>query len=169
MARDSETAVSHTYKVDPRSNPTLRGLAYEVAGGGGESVSPATARVLPIVVGVLDLLGLVFAWNLVRTEVPAEVKFAFAILVGLLLSFHLLMHDLMLLALPLVFLRGLKARWPLLPFYLAPVTYLFYPQSQAWLALLLVCSCGLIPFEKSTRAMTFTMRARLNRLGRVIS
>ena len=149
MAHDSEAAVSQLYKVDPRTNPTLRGLAYELAGGGGESVSPTAARVLPVAVGLFDVLCLLLAWRFMRRELPAEIKFGFAVLVALLLSFHLLMHDLTLLALPFVLLRGLRARWPLVPFYLAPLIYLFYPHSQAWLALLLVASCGLMAFDGS--------------------
>jgi hypothetical protein len=149
MAHDSEAAVSQLYKVDPRTNPTLRGLAYELAGRGGESVSPAAANLLPVALGLLDVLCLLLAWKFMRRELPAEIKFAFAVLVALLLSFHLLMHDLTLLALPFVLLSGLRARWPLVPFYLAPLIYLFYPHSQAWLALLLVAGCGLIAVDKS--------------------
>jgi hypothetical protein len=149
MAHDSESAVSRFYKVDPRTTPTLRGLAYELVSQGAESVSSATARILPWTVGLLDLACLVFAWKFMREEVPAETKFAFAILIALLVSFHLLMHDLMLLALPFVLLRGLPARWPLIPFYVAPLIYLFYPHSQGWLALLLIASCALIAFDTS--------------------
>jgi len=155
MAHDSEAAVSQLYKMDPRTNPTLRGMAYELAARGSESVSPAVARFLPVAVGLLDVLCVVFALTFMRREAPAEAKFAFAILVALLLSFHLLMHDLVLLALPFVLLRGLPARWPLVPFYLAPLIYLFYPHSQAWLALLLVLSCGLIALDKSVPGSTF--------------
>ena len=75
-----------------------------------------------------------------RTDANPEVKFAFAVLLGLLLSFHLLMHDLILLALSFTLLRGLPSRWPLILFYVAPFVYCFYPHSQAWLALLLVSS-----------------------------
>jgi len=149
MAHDSAAAVSQRYKVDPRTNPTLRGLGYELAGRGGESASPAAARILPVAVPFLDLLCVLFAWKFLHTNATAEVKFAFAVLAGLLLSFHLLMHDLVLLALPFVLLRRLPAQWPLIPFYLAPLIYCFYPHSQAWLALLLLSSCGLIALNKS--------------------
>jgi hypothetical protein len=149
MARDSEVAVSEFYKVDPRTNPTLRGLTYELAARGNESVSPRIARFLPVAVGLLDVLCVVFAWRFLRSESPREVKLAFAILIALLLSFHLLMHDLILLALPFVSLRqDLPARWPLIPFYLAPLIFLFYPHSQAWLASLLMISCCLIVFPR---------------------
>jgi hypothetical protein len=141
MAHDSATAVSERYQIDPRTNPTLRGLAYELTSRGGESVSPVAARLLPFALGLLDLLCLGFAWKFMRSDAQPEVKFSFAILLALLLSFHLLMHDLILLALPFTLLRGLPARWPLMPFYLAPLIYLFYPHSQAWLAVLLAASC----------------------------
>jgi hypothetical protein len=166
MAHNSEAAVSQLYKVDPRTNPTLRGLAYELASGGNDSVSPTAARLLPPAVGLLDLLCIAFAWKFMRSEVRSEVKFAFAILVGLLLSFHLLMHDLILLALPFVLLRGLPARWPLVPFYLAPLVYCFYPHSQAWLALLMVAGCGLIMFDKSVPGSTRGRGTRLDPAAR---
>jgi hypothetical protein len=159
MAHDSTTAVSQRYKVDPRTDPTMRGLAYELASRGSESVSPAAARLLPVTIGLVDLLCLAVAWKFMRTDAPTNVKFAFAILAGLLLSFHLLMHDLVLLALPFVLLRGLPARWALIPFYLTPLVYCFYPHSQAWLALLLVSSCLLIAFDRSVTGSALDIAA----------
>jgi hypothetical protein len=159
MARNSEAAVSQEYKMDPRTDPTIRGLAYELASRGGESMPSATARWLPIAVGLLDLLLLVFAWKFMRSEASNEAKFALAILAGLLLSFHLLMHDLVLLALPFVLLRGWTARWALLPFYVTPLVYWFYPYSQAWLALLLVGSCVLITTHKPENWSALAMSA----------
>jgi hypothetical protein len=151
MAHDSAAAVSERYQIDPRTNPTLRGLAYELTSHGGESVSPAAARLLPAILGLVDLLCLALAWKFLRTDASPEAKIAFAILLALLLSFHLLMHDLVLLALPFTLLRGISpARWVLVPFYLAPLVYCFYPHAQAWLALLLVCSCFLIVFPRSS-------------------
>ncbi len=150
MAHDSAAAVSQRYQIDPRTNPTLRGLAYELTSRGAVSVSPTTARLLPASLGLAYLLSLAFAWKFMRTKTNPEVKFAFAVLLALLLSFHLLMHDLVLLALPFVLLRGHLSRWPLLPFYFAPLIYCFYPHAQAWLALLLVSSCFLIMFPGSS-------------------
>jgi hypothetical protein len=156
MGRDSSAAViQHGYIVDPRTNPTLRGLVYELAGR-VSSASSTSTRILPAAVVLLDLLCLAFAWKFMRTDAPPEAKFAFAVLVGLVLSFYLLTHDLVLLALPFVLLRGLPARWPLIPFYLAPLIYIcFYPHSQAWLALLLVFSSFLIVFPKGLRSPAF--------------
>ena len=148
MAHDSATAVSERYQIDPRTNPTLRGLVYELASRGGESVSPTAARVLPAILGLIDLLCLGLARKFMRTDASPEVKFAFAVLLALLLSFHLLMHDLILLALPFTLLRGLPARWPLVPFYLTPLVYCFYPPSKAWMGLFLFSSCLLIIFRK---------------------
>jgi hypothetical protein len=149
MAHDSAAAVSERYQIDPRTNPTLRGLAYELTSRGGDSVSPATARLLPATLGLVDLLCLAFAWKFMRTDADPETKFAFAVLLALLLSFHLLMHALILLAIPFILLRGIPARWTLIPFYLAPLIFCFYPHSQAWLALLPASSCFLIVFPKS--------------------
>ena len=149
MATDSAASVSERYQVDPRTNPTLRGLAYELSSGGGESAPPAAARLLPAAVGLLDLLCLAFAWRFMRTERSSEMKFAFAVLLALLLSFHLLMHDLILLALPFTLLRGLPARWVLTPFYVAPFVYCFYPHSQAWLTLVLIVTGLLIALPQN--------------------
>jgi hypothetical protein len=155
MANASSKAITQRgYIVDPRTNPTLRGLIYEVTGGGGGSASPATSRILPAAIGILELLCLAAAWMFMRSDAPTEGKFAFAILAGLVLSFYLLMHDLVLLALPFTLLRGRTARCVLIPFYIAPLIYCFYPHSQAWLALLLLSGCGLIAFDKSSPGST---------------
>ena len=155
MAHHSSEAVTQNgFIVDPRTYPTIRGLVYELAGPGSGSASPTATRLIAGVVGLLELLCLVFTWIFMRRETPPEHKFAFAILSGLLLSFYLLMHDLVLLALPFVLLRGLRARWALIPFYITPLMYCFYPHSQAWLALLLVSSFGLIMFDKSASGPT---------------
>ena len=140
MASSSVTAVNDYYKMDPRHNPTLRGLVYQVASGGGETVSPRIAPLIPVATGILYLGALVFAWKVMRSKAQPEVKYSAAILVALLLSFHLLVQELILLALPLVLLRGFKAQWALAPFCAAPFVLLFYPDSQAWLALLLVAA-----------------------------
>jgi hypothetical protein len=143
MAHDSNGGVSTAYKMDPRTNPTLRGLVFEIASGGGETVSPGAGSVIKWLMAVLGVSLLACAWWFVRSSSRPELKFAFAILVAILLSFHLLMHDLLLLALPFALLRGLPSRWLLVPFFVAPLIYLFYPHAQAWLALLLVATCSL--------------------------
>ena len=142
MAHHSSEAVTQNgFIVDPRTYPTIRGLVYGYLAGPGSrnSVSDGDSIGLQALVGLLELLCLVFTWVFMRRETPPEHKFAFAILSGLLISFYLLMHDLVLLALPFVLLRGQRVRWALIPFYVAPLMYCFYPHSQAWLALLLVC------------------------------
>jgi len=149
MAHASSAGVSERYQIDPRTYPTLRGIAYELATGGGESASPAAIRSMSIALGVLDLLCLVGAWKFMRSGAPPEAKFAFAVLLALLLSFHLLLHDFVLLALPFTLLRGLPARWVLAPFYLSPLVYFFYPPSHAWQAIFPIVCCLLIPFSKS--------------------
>jgi hypothetical protein len=148
MARDSSTAVSPQYLMDPRTNATLRGLVYEVASNGAESMPASAARLSLIILGVLGILTVLVALRFMRSESHAELKFSFAVMTAVLLSFHLLPHDLILLSVPFILLAGSTARWPLAGFYVAPVIYLLYPHSQAWLALLpalslLVMSRGL--------------------------
>jgi len=144
MAHDSAASVSARYQMDPRTNATLRGLTYEIFSRGGESTPPVAARVMPFAVGLLDLLCLAAAARFMRSDAALEAKFSVAVLSALLVSFHLLMHDLLWLAVPFVLLRGVRARWPLLIFYLAPLVYLFYPASQCWLALAILLSLVLI-------------------------
>lgn len=149
MAHASSAGVSERYQIDPRTYPTLRGLTYELATSGSESASPAAIKAMSVALGLLDLLCLAAAWKFMRSGAHPEAKFAFAVLLALLLSFHLLMHDFVLLALPFTLLRGLPARWALAPFYLSPLVYFFYPPSHAWQAIFLIVGCLLIPFSKS--------------------
>jgi len=151
MAQDSAAAVSARYRMDPRTNPTLRGLTYEILSRGGESAPPLAAHVMPFALGLLDLLCIGAAAKFMRGNAGPEAKFSVAVLAALLVSFHLLMHDLLWLALPFVLLRGSRARQPLLIFYLAPLVYLFYPSSQAWLALVIVLSFWLVIVPGSRR------------------
>lgn len=138
MARESTAAVSQRYQMDPRTNPTLRGLTYELISGGRVAVSGSAARAVPLAAALLDLLCIAVAAKFMRSNAPAETKFAVAVLSALLVSFHLLMHDLVWLAIPFTLLRGFSARWALAIFYLAPIVYLFYPSSQSWLALAII-------------------------------
>lgn len=144
MAGDSTAAVSARYQMDPRTNPTLRGLTYEIVSRGRESAPPVVARIMPFAVALLDLLCLAAAAKFMLSDAAPEAKFSVAVLSALLVSFHLLMHDLLWLALPFVLLRGSRSRWPLSIFYVAPVVYLFYPTSQAWLALVIITAFCLV-------------------------
>lgn len=136
MAHQSAAAVSKQYQIDPRTSPTLRGLTYEIVSGGNETANP----LLPVLLGALDLFGIAVGWKFMRSGAPETWKFTFALLLALLLSFHLLMHDLLLLALPFSLLQGSRARWPLAFFYFTPLVYLFYPHAQAWLSLFLIAA-----------------------------
>ena len=169
MARESVASVNEHYKMDPRTNPTVRGLVYEFTSLGRESLSLPAASLVAVSLGILDMLCVFFGWRFMRGDAAAELKFAFAILLAILLSFHLLMHDLVLLALPFVLLRGLRARWLLIPFYVAPLVYWFYPHSQVWLALLLVCCCGLIVFDESKPGLTVAEEVHLGGSGKSTS
>ncbi len=153
MARDSATGVSERYKMDPRTNATLRGLTYEVFSRGRQATSAAAAHVLPLALILLDLLCLAAAAKFMFTDAAPELKFSAAVLSALLLSFHLLMHDLLWLAIPFVLLRASPARWPLLVFYVAPVVYLFYPVSQSLLALAIMATLCLVLLSGSPRTV----------------
>jgi hypothetical protein len=154
MAHGSSAATTqHGYIVDPRTFPTVRGVTYELFAAGGAAPSATAARILPIAVALLGIVILGFAWKLMRSDAPAEIKFSLAVLAGLLLSPYLLMHDLVLLAIPFTLLRGFRARWWLGPFYVAPLIFLFYPHSQAWLALLLILTLVALTRSGSRRSL----------------
>jgi len=140
MTVSSSSSVSQRYLMDPRANVALRGLVYELASGGSESVSPTMARLSLIALAALGSLVLWLAWRFMRSGAGPETKFAFAVLAAVLLSFHLLPHDLVALSVPLVLLAGWRARWPLYLLYVTPLLFLLYPHSQAWLALLSLVS-----------------------------
>ncbi|MFI5095210.1 MAG: glycosyltransferase 87 family protein [Candidatus Acidiferrales bacterium] len=138
MARDSSAAVSQQQQVDPRHMPTLRGVIYQIASGGTRVGPPWTLPVTALAALALLLAG----WKFMRSGAPSELKFSMALLLAILLSYHLLLHDLVLLAIPVILLRNYFARLLLLPFYCAPLLVLFYPNGQAWLGLLLVGACA---------------------------
>jgi Glycosyltransferase family 87 len=123
MARASSEGVSLQYGMDPRLIPNLRGLAYGIFSQGRASLSPAatTALLVTVALGSLVFLG----WTARRifrmtaaVDSPAnspadsdlarasegagilDLAFALAVIASLLLSFHILAHDLALLALP---------------------------------------------------------------------
>ena len=137
MARDSSAAVSPQHQVDPRHMPTLRGVIYEIASGGARVGASWTVPVTTLAALVLLLAG----WKFMRSAAPDELKFSLAVLLAILLSYHSLLHDLVLLAIPFVLLRSFFARLLLLPFYCAPLLLLFYPNGHAWLALFMLGAC----------------------------
>ena len=106
MAQASSHGVSLKYGMDPRLIPNLRGLAYGIASGGSNSLSHAWALGVVAVVGVISGLALVWVMRRIiaahadSTE-SFDLAFALAVLVSMLLSFHILAHDLVLLALPI--------------------------------------------------------------------
>ncbi len=112
MAGNSTSAASEQYAMDARSMPNLRGLVYGVASGGGGAVPAALARVVPIFIAVASFAifaGAAVVLYRVRKESREIVEitdlvFAGALTVALVVSFHLQMHDLTLLALPFALL-----------------------------------------------------------------
>jgi len=125
------TGASYTtnsaYHMDPRHNAGLRGFAYELVG--------PHAYVISIITLIAALLIIAIAWRFMRNTKPSrEAKFAFAVIASVLLSFHLMIHDLTLLSLPFFLLAGSMARWPLAALYAVPIPLLFIPHKSAWLA-----------------------------------
>jgi hypothetical protein len=105
MARASSEGVSLKFGMDPRLIPNLRGLTYGIVSGGGGVLSHLWATGVIVAVGLISLAALVWA---IRLVVPAhadsvegfDLAFSLAVIVSLLVSFHILAHDLVLLAVP---------------------------------------------------------------------
>ncbi|MGA8073887.1 MAG: glycosyltransferase 87 family protein [Candidatus Acidiferrales bacterium] len=105
MARASSEGVSLKFGMDPRLIPNLRGLVYGIVSGGGGTLSHSWAAAVIVAVGVISAAVLV--WT-IRRMAPThadsleefDLAFSLAVIVSLLLSFHILAHDLVLLALP---------------------------------------------------------------------
>ena len=105
MARASSEGVSLKFGMDPRLIPNLRGLAYGIASGGGRVLSRSWATGVVVIVGLISLLALIWVVRrmVTRQADSAEefdLAFSLAVIVSVVLSFHILGHDLVLLALP---------------------------------------------------------------------
>jgi hypothetical protein len=105
MAGNSTAAASEQYAMDARSMPNLRGLVYGIASGGGGAVPAGLAKMVPIIIAVASFA--IFAGAAVvlyrvrrNSGEIVDLIFAAALTVALVVSFHLQMHDLTLLALP---------------------------------------------------------------------
>jgi hypothetical protein len=98
-----------TFHIFPSTMPNLRGLLYVLLGG---FVSPVA---LNVGTGVFSLGLVVWAAFLWEDPAVADLDFALSILVTILVSFHLLIHDLSLLIIPvflvLNFLRARNLTW----------------------------------------------------------
>ena len=141
MTGASYTSIS-AYHMDPRHNVALRGIIYALVG--------PHAYVVSVLTGIIGLLILRVVWRLMKNPEPSwEVKFAAAVIAALLLSFHLLAHDLILLALPFVLLASSVARWPLAALYAVPI--LFVPHASAWLAVVPISSLAVMMVVYSDR------------------
>ena len=105
MARASSQGVSLKFGMDPRLIPNLRGLAYGIVSGAGGALSPALAKAVVVAVGLLSVLAVVWAVRRVMAKQADSIEgfdlaFSIAVTASVLLSFHILAHDLVLLALP---------------------------------------------------------------------
>jgi hypothetical protein len=139
MAHASDSGVSLQFGMDPRLLPNLRGLFYGIASGGRARISSSVAAI----VLVLLLLASVWltAWTVGQTvkhrlgkhntKETADLIFALAMIVSVLLSFHVLAHDLTVLAVPFAIIvdRWLasNARRESRRLILGALMFLFYP------------------------------------------
>ena len=105
MARASSEGVSLKFGMDPRLIPNLRGLAYGLVSRGSGALLHSWATGVVVAVGLISLAALVWV---IRRVVPTredsvegfDLAFSLAVMISLLLSFHILAHDLVLLAVP---------------------------------------------------------------------
>lgn len=105
MARASSRGVSLKFGMDPRLIPNLRGLAYGIVSGAGGALSPELAKAVVVAVSLLSVLAVVWAVRRVMAKQADSIEgfdlaFSIAVTASVLLSFHILAHDLVLLALP---------------------------------------------------------------------
>lgn len=137
MTGASYSTAMNAYHMSANWNVALRGLVFELLNNGKNST-----RLITAVTGILGVIILGIAWRFMRANgLRAETKFSFAIVTALLLSFHLLPHDLILLSLPFILLPGSVARWPLAGLYLATIPWSFgFPRDAAWFAFVPMCT-----------------------------
>jgi len=115
----------------PSRNATIRGLIFEV-GRSADALSSNQSRVVPISYALASLALLGWGCQMTRKSKDKTTASCLALLLSLLLSFHLLMHDLVLLAIPAALLRKSISRFALAIFYIALLQFLFYPNSQSY-------------------------------------
>jgi hypothetical protein len=139
MASSSLSHVSTQFHMDPRT-ATIRGVVYALVSGLGDLGEPSRSRLIIIVTATICTFMVCLAWLFMRGDSTAKAKFSFAVMAGMLLSFHLYGYDLILLSLPFVLLAGSPARLPLAGFYVPLLVILWYSPAQPWLAIFPVLS-----------------------------
>lgn len=171
MAHASSQGVSYKFGMDPRLLPNLRGLAYGIVSGGRGSLGSYPAMATLVVVALASLLVLGWAVRLTRT-LPAKSReaedllFALAVTVSVLLSFHILAHDLTLLALPFAIVinrilargqgRNLRqiALVALISLFYCFALYLFlFAWSLVFLLAVAILSCAVLISQELTAVM----------------
>lgn len=116
LAMNQGVAAQESTTVFPAQMPTLYSLVYEVTRG---MQVPRVAFGVTMVLSAVVVV--VCAW-LARREEREEVAFAVAVLCGLLVSYHLYLHDLTLLVLPLALLHQIpRHRELMLASYTLPI------------------------------------------------
>ena len=166
MARASSEGVSLKFGMDPRLIPNLRGLTYGIVSAGGGALSHSWATGVIVAVGLISLAALVWTIRLVAPAHADSVEgfdlaFSLAVIVSLLLSFHILAHDLVLLAVPFAIVmdqmialrtaRNAQFAGPvvlILTFYIYEVYLFLFAWSKVyWLAAALIALAILVSME----------------------
>jgi Glycosyltransferase family 87 len=166
MAQASSHGVSLKYGMDPRLIPNLRGLLYGIVSGGSKSLTHPWA--LGVVAAAAVISALILLWTIRQITAQQadsieafDLAFGLAVIVSMLLSFHILAHDLVLLALPFAIVlswitmpdAARSARFPaflvsISMFYVFPFYLLLFGFSKVyWLGAILLVQAFLVSQE----------------------
>ncbi|MDE3104877.1 MAG: DUF2029 domain-containing protein [Acidobacteriota bacterium] len=128
LLSDQSSRAQQAMAVKPAAMPNLLGLLYVC---GTRHLPPTTAVV---VVLLTSLVALVATGRALRNIEDCSVVFSVAVLVAVLLSYHLYIHDLTVLLLPMALLGKRTSPYSLGALYLLPVLLLLYGgRNQIWL------------------------------------
>jgi hypothetical protein len=130
-AASENTAAQATIILPITAMANLRGLLYAC---GTRFLAPHAAFAI---VAIASLAVAIFCVLRLHLLAALDTAFAIAILGAILVSYHLFLHDLTLLILPIVLLAGHVRQWMLLSAYLAPaIVLLFLGTDWYWAAAL---------------------------------
>lgn len=125
----SQSAAAQTIILEPRAMANLRGLLYACT---TRWLSPHVG-LLVVALASCVVLAACALW--MRRSTSLDSAFAIAVLGAILLSYHLFLHDVTLLLLPLVLLAGRAPNWLLLTAYVTPaIALLFLGGDWYWVA-----------------------------------
>jgi len=125
----SQSAAAQTIILEPRAMANLRGLLYACA---TRWLSPHVG-LLVVALASCVLLATCALWT--RRSATLDSAFVVAVLGAILLSYHLFLHDVTLLLLPLVLLADRAPTWLLLTAYVTPaIALLLLGGNWYWVA-----------------------------------